>query len=61
MRSFNEDGPLLLRFKELKKIQNIGDVFNLGRLLGQGSFGKVYLANRRGADTKVAIKTVDKS
>lgn len=48
-------------FKRLKKITNIKDRYRIGRILGEGSFGQVRIAEHRQAGVKCAIKLIQKS
>ena len=47
-------------FKKLKKIENIKDRYRIGRVLGEGSFGQVRIAEHRAAGIKCAIKLIPK-
>lgn len=47
-------------FKRLKKIQNIKDRYRIGRVLGEGSFGQVRIAEHRAAGIKCAVKLIPK-
>ncbi len=40
--------------------EQIEEIFNFGRQLGQGSFGKVIEATNRATNAKFAVKTINK-
>jgi serine/threonine protein kinase len=48
-------------FKGLKQIDTIKNNYKIAKVLGQGSFGKVYLAMNRNFENQVAIKVIKKS
>jgi len=52
--------PNMKNFKNLKYVENINEVYNIGKKLGQGSFGSVNRAQRVGGGIDVAIKMIDK-
>jgi myosin-light-chain kinase len=43
----------------LKQIDNIKDYFKIGKILGQGQFGKVYRCTNIATHKEFAMKTVD--
>lgn len=47
-------------FKRLKEVENIKDRYKIGRVLGEGSFGQVRIAEHRAANVKCAIKIIRK-
>jgi len=47
-------------FKELRKVENIKDEYDLGKLLGQGGFGSVNMCTDKTTGQKFAIKSVCK-
>ena len=52
--------PNMKNFKSLKYIDNITDIYDIKEKLGQGSFGSVNKAVRKGGSNEVAIKIIDK-
>ena len=53
--------PNMKNFTGLRKITNIHDHYILDQeSLGEGSFGKVYLAKNKSFETRVALKVIKK-
>ena len=53
--------PNMKNFKNLKFIENINSLYNIGEILGKGSFGSVYKAVRLSTNTECAIKSIEKT
>ena len=47
-------------YKGFKEVNNIRDIYKMGKELGAGSFGAVSLATQKATGRKVAIKVVSK-
>ena len=47
-------------FKGFKQVENIRTRYKIGKVLGEGSFGTVRIAQHRQADVKVAVKIIGK-
>ena len=47
-------------FDEDREVSNIMDYYQLGDMLGEGSFGTVRIARHKGTNTVCAIKIIDK-
>ena len=53
--------PSMANFKNLRKINEIDDFYNIGKHINTGSFGSVSHAIRIETSSKCALKVVSKS
>ena len=53
--------PSMKNFKNLRKVDDISTVYTFGTKLGEGSFGAVMKARRKGNDQECAIKVIQKA
>ncbi|KAK9463819.1 uncharacterized protein V1516DRAFT_668794 [Lipomyces oligophaga] len=57
VESYNQ---ILEEFNSDKELRNVGN-YRISRMIGKGSFGKVYLATHKLTGAKVVLKSADKS
>lgn len=53
--------PNMKNFKNLKYVDDISSVYEIGKQLGKGSFGSVNKCIRKGTNSEYAIKSIEKN